>query len=67
VTTWLIGIRRRRALSWRPDTALAAYRDEGRRLAAAVKATELVERALRQGLSRCRSLEAGEGPGCYER
>jgi hypothetical protein len=29
------------------DTALAAYRDEGRRLAAAAKAAELVERALR--------------------
>ena len=29
------------------DAALIAYRDEGRRLAAAVKAAELVERALR--------------------
>lgn len=29
------------------DTALAAYRDEGRRLAAAARAAELVERALR--------------------
>ena len=29
------------------DAALAAYRDEGRRLAAAAKAAELVERALR--------------------
>jgi hypothetical protein len=29
------------------DAALTAYRDEGRRLAAAVKAAELVERALR--------------------
>lgn len=29
------------------DAALLAYRDEGRRLAAAVKAAELVERALR--------------------
>jgi hypothetical protein len=29
------------------DAALAAYRDEGRRLAAAARAAELVERALR--------------------
>lgn len=29
------------------DLALAAYRDEGRRLAAAVKGIEAVERALR--------------------
>lgn len=29
------------------DAALAAYRDEGRRLVAAAKAAELVERALR--------------------
>ena len=29
------------------DAALTAYRDEGRRLAAAVRAAELVERALR--------------------
>ena len=29
------------------DAALTAYRDEGRRLAATVKAAELVERALR--------------------
>jgi hypothetical protein len=29
------------------DAALAAYRDEGRRLAAAVKGIEVVERALR--------------------
>jgi hypothetical protein len=29
------------------DAALTAYRDEGRRLAAAAKAAELVERALR--------------------
>ncbi len=29
------------------DAALTAYRDEGRRLAAAVKAAELVERTLR--------------------
>ena len=29
------------------DSALAAYRDEGRRLAAAVKGVEAVERALR--------------------
>jgi hypothetical protein len=31
------------------DAALKAYRDEGRRLAAAVRAVELVERALRGG------------------
>jgi hypothetical protein len=30
------------------DTALTAYRDEGRRLAAAVRAAELVERTLRR-------------------
>lgn len=29
------------------DSALGAYRDEGRRLAAAVKGIEAVERALR--------------------
>jgi hypothetical protein len=29
------------------DIALAAYRDQGRRLAAGAKAAELVERALR--------------------
>jgi hypothetical protein len=29
------------------DAALAAYRDEGRRLAAAAKGAELIERALR--------------------
>jgi hypothetical protein len=31
------------------DAVLAAYKTEGRRLAAAVKAAELVERALRDG------------------
>jgi hypothetical protein len=31
------------------DAALKAYRDEGRRLAAAVRAVELVERELRRG------------------
>jgi hypothetical protein len=39
------------------DAALTAYRDEGRRLAAAAKAAELVERALRG-----EALLTGTGP-----
>ena len=45
------------------DAALAAYRDEGRRLVAAARAAELVERALRGVHRRTPSLFSGRAAG----